>query len=397
MSAGRHRVVDTSGAPEEWAPPVVAHLRSGGLLAHPTSTVFGLGGLLGAESTRRLAALKGRPREKPFLVLLPPGEPPGWVDTPPGLSALAAAHWPGPLTLVVPWSGPDAPAGIVSGEGGVAVRRDGHPRLESLLAVLGEPMTSSSLNTTGEAPAASVPQALAALQALGAGEDVWILSSEPAGGTGATLPSTIVDLTTHPVRLLREGAIPWTTISTTLREAGIRVDAVPGESESEPVEDTDGEPFRVLFVCTGNTCRSPMAEVVFRDLVDSRGWTNVEVASAGVFASPGAPASRGALDAVQRRGLDLEHHRARLLDVDLAEAADLILTMTAGHRDALEQMGLGVRAATLGDFAMEGGIGPGPDVPDPIGAGPDVYDATLVHIRELLERTLDRIRTVVAP
>ena len=158
-----------------------------------------------------------------------------------------------------------------------------------------------------------------------------------------------------------------------------------------PSDDTAG-PFRLLFVCTGNTCRSPLAEALARRKAEERGWDHLEVASAGAGAMDGAPASPGALGAAARNGLDLEGHRSRALTPDRVADADLVLTMSVGHLTAVEALGGDeVRASLLSAFAAGREGEPGPPVPDPYGGGDAVYDDTYRALDELVTAALDRL------
>ena len=158
------------------------------------------------------------------------------------------------------------------------------------------------------------------------------------------------------------------------------------------------EPFRLLFVCTGNTCRSPMAEALARRMIEERGWTHVSVSSAGVAGHGGSPASGGAVRAAEAAGLDLSEHRSSGLTPERVEEADLILTMSPGHLYPLVEMGAGDRAALLTAFAAEEDPTDVPDsVLDPFG-GPDaVYRETFDLLERLVDRALRRLEPIVAP
>jgi protein-tyrosine-phosphatase len=146
---------------------------------------------------------------------------------------------------------------------------------------------------------------------------------------------------------------------------------------------------RILLVCTGNICRSPLAEALVRRSLQERGVTDVTVLSAGTGAWDGAPASEGAYLVGLERGLDLSGHRARLLTRELVESADLILTMARHHRARVDELGGEGRVFVLGEYA--GREGDEAEVSDPFGGNLDVYRHTCAEIETLASAVVERL------
>lgn len=174
-------------------------LAEGAILAHPTETVYGLGGL-SRKLDAVVARLKGRTADRPLLRIGPDvatirtlHPDLRWSET---AERLADAFWPGPLTLVLDDGG---------GPDGTGVRAEAHPMTRRVLEMLEATMSSTSLNRTGEAPAAGPAEARAALEAMPRVEVpvVWLQAGELAGAP----PSTVVSLRDGAPRILREGAV----------------------------------------------------------------------------------------------------------------------------------------------------------------------------------------------
>ena len=142
--------------------------------------------------------------------------------------------------------------------------------------------------------------------------------------------------------------------------------------------------MNILFVCTGNTCRSPIAAALFNKIALEKDLDG-RIESAGIFAMDGAPASAGAHHAMKKYGIDLEEHRAKSITPELLKQCDLVLTMTEGHKAQLLPYAEG-KVFTLLEYA---GL-PG-DIADPFGGSNEVYDACAEEIWCALLKVAERI------
>lgn len=197
-----------------WSPPeieaslagTIAHLAERRVIAYPTETVYGFGGATDQESVKALMELKSRQPGKPFLILVASSDMVTRLDLRlTGYAAqLAARHWPGPLTLVLPGGEGRLPEQLRGPEGGIAVRWTSHPAISRLLLAYGEPITSTSANRPGVPPAMSAQEV----------EEQWsdavargALRVLDGGRLAPSPPSTVVDCTGRWPRVIRPGAI----------------------------------------------------------------------------------------------------------------------------------------------------------------------------------------------
>ncbi len=342
----------------------ISTLRKGGIIAFPTDTVYGIGCDAENDSAiTRIFKIKKRGRGKPLVMFLSHRRQiSDFVVKQSNTRKRLCKHFiPGEITFIM-HANRNTPQRMLTRKKTVSIRVPDCGFLRKLLTQFRKPLATTSANFSGEIPARSYKD-------INLDVDLILRNDHIPSGT----PSSILDISLYPFVLKRKGKTCLFTIERYI-PSKIRFDK--------------SIVFNVLFVCTGNSCRSPIAEGILKKLIGGKWLKNVNVSSCGILAVGGFPPTKNAIMAVNEHGFDISAHRSRSISKELVEASDLVLCMEKFQKKEIFDLvpGSKDKVFLLTEFCRRGG-----EIDDPIGGDIKVYRELTRTLEKYVKMVADRI------
>lgn len=323
-------------------------ISNGGLVIIPTDTVYGIAASASnKKALDKLYEIKKRPKDKPFAMLIADnGQAEGFAsDIPIAGYKLMRKFWPGPLTLLLKTKN-GAKIGLRVPDNQVALE---------IIYQANVALACPSANISDAPAPVDFTQAIKNLDGL-------VDLALDAGVAKIGVESTIVDLTVEPLKIVRSGAIKdeaiWEAVKTK----------------------------KVLFVCTGNSCRSVMAAAYLDKLLKNQSRSDIEVDSAGMMALEGMGASFETREVMVAEGMNVAGHRTQKVTKKLIDGSDIILVMEKIHEERILQLAPEAknRLFLLKEFARINDSNL--NIADPIGGSFKFYQEVFITIKDAVER-----------